>query len=203
MHINRINFLHLYNLTTFNISMKKITLFDKNFKTYIPYKQVEEVIDKVAEKVNEDYGGCEDIPVLLCVMNGSLMFTAELMKRLDFNCELASIKVSSYVGTQSVGEVSVKQSMCADVKGRRVIIVEDIVDTGTTMLALTKYLKDLGASDVKICTLFYKPEAHKHKDELPIDYIAMDIQNQFIVGFGLDYNELGRNYKDIYILDEE
>ena len=183
--------------------MKKITLFDKNFKTYIPYKQVEEVIDKVAEKVNEDYGGCEDIPVLLCVMNGSLMFTAELMKRLDFNCELASIKVSSYVGTQSVGEVSVKQSMCADVKGRRVIIVEDIVDTGTTMLALTKYLKDLGASDVKICTLFYKPEAHKHKDELPIDYIAMDIQNQFIVGFGLDYNELGRNYKDIYILDEE
>ncbi len=161
MHINRIKFLHLYNLTTLNISMKRITLFDKTFKTYIPYEQVEEVIDKVAEQVNEDYRGCEDIPVLLCVMNGSLMFTAELMKRLDFNCELASIKVSSYVGTQSVGEVSVKQAMCADVKGRRVIIVEDIVDTGTTMLALTKYLKDLGASDVKICTLFYKPEAYK------------------------------------------
>ena len=183
--------------------MNKITLLDKSFKTYIPYEKVMEVIDNVAEKVNSDYRGCEDVPVLLCVMNGSLMFTAEIMKRLDFNCELASMKLTSYDGLHSTGKIKIIQPLSTDVKGKRVIIVEDIVDTGHTIVALSKYLNECGASDIKVCTLFHKPEAYEYKDVMPIDYIAMNIQNQFIVGFGLDYNNLGRQYKDIYILDEQ
>lgn len=183
--------------------MKRIKLHDKTFKTYIPYEKVMEVIDNVAKKVNEDYKDSEDVPVLLCVMNGSLMFTGEMMKRLDFDCELASIKVSSYEGLESSGEFTITQPLSNDVSGKKVIIVEDIVDTGHTIAALKKYLKEQGAADVKVCTLFHKPDAFVYKGQFDIDYIAMNIENQFIVGFGLDYNLLGRNYKDIYILDEE
>ena len=159
-------------------------------------------IDRVADQLNRDYSGGEDIPIILCTLNGAIMFCAELMKRLTFNCELASIKVSSYVGTQSTGVVEVKQPMTCDVKDRRVIIVEDIVDTGFTMQLLKQFLAGKGARDSKICTLFYKPESFRFKDTIKVDYIGMEIQNQFIVGFGLDYNEVGRNFRDIYILDE-
>lgn len=182
--------------------MEKVHIQDKTFKTYIPYKEIETSIDKVMEKVNSDFAGKDIIPVLLCVMNGSIMFTAEVMKRAGFDCEISSIKVSSYEGTESKGEITIKQDLSIDITGKTVIIVEDIVDSGTTIFALTKYLKEKGAADVRICTLFYKPEAYKYKEELPIDYVAREIQNQFIVGFGLDYNELGRNFKDVYILDK-
>jgi len=182
--------------------MEKVTLFDKTFRTYIPYEEFVKDIDRVADQLNHDYSGGEDIPIILCTLNGAIMFCAELMKRITFPCELASIKVSSYVGTQSTGVVEVKQAMTCDVKGRRVIIVEDIVDTGFTMQLMKQFLLEKGALDSRICTLFYKPESYKFKDTIKIDYIAREIQNQFIVGFGLDYNEIGRNYKDIYILDE-
>lgn len=182
--------------------MEKVTLFDKTFRTYIPYEEFVKDIDRVADQLNRDYSGGEDIPIILCTLNGAMMFCAELMKRITFACELASIKVSSYVGTQSTGVVEVKQAMTCDVKDRRVIIVEDIVDTGFTMQLMKQFLLEKGALDSRICTLFYKPESYKFKDTIKIDYIAREIQNQFIVGFGLDYNEIGRNYKDIYILDE-
>lgn len=182
--------------------MDRIRLYDKCFKPYIRFEEFEKNIIRVAERLNKDYASDEDIPILLCVMNGSLMFTAELMKHLTFNIELASVKLSSYVGTSSTGEVMVKQPLSADVKGRRVIIVEDIVDTGTTIVALKKLLTAEGVKDVTVCTLFYKPEAYKYAETDPVEYVSMEIENQFIVGFGLDYNELGRQFKDIYILDE-
>lgn len=182
--------------------MEKITLFDKTFKTYIPYEEFIRDIDRVADELNRDYSGGEDIPIVLCTLNGAVMFCSELMKRLNFLCEFATIKVSSYVGTQTTGVVQVKQPMMCDVKGRRVIIVEDIVDTGLTMKILKDFLAEKGAGETRICTLFFKPESFRLKDVIKVDYIARDIQNQFIVGFGLDYNEVGRNFKDIYILDE-
>lgn len=182
--------------------MEKVKILDKTFRTYIPYEEIEASIDKMMEKVNSDFSDKETIPILLCVMNGSIMFTAEVMKRTTFDCVISSIKVSSYEGTESTGQITVKQDLSIDITGKTVIIVEDIVDTGTTIFALSKYLKEKGAADVMICTLFYKPEAYKFKEELPINYVAREIQNQFIVGFGLDYNELGRNYKDVYILDK-
>lgn len=128
------------------------------------------------------------------------MFTAELMKRLNFDCELISMKLSSYDGTQSTGNVREVMGMTGSVKGKRVIVVEDIVDTGNTIVDLNRIVKEKGATDCKICTMLLKPEVYKKAVKL--DYVAMEIPNRFIVGFGLDYNELGRNYKDIYILDE-
>lgn len=180
--------------------MEKIRLFNKTFKTFIPYNRLEKAIDDVADKINSDFRGCEDVPILLCVLNGSIMFTAELMKRLDFNCQLVSIKLSSYEGTESTGSVKQAMGLTADIKGRRVIIVEDIVDTGNTIVELKRILADAGAAESKVCTLLLKPESY-NKD-IPVEYVALEIPNDFIVGFGLDYDELGRNLKDIYVLDE-
>ena len=180
--------------------MKKITLKDKTFKILIPYENISESIDKVAEKLNADFKDCEEVPILLCVLNGSIMFMGELMQRLEFNCQVVSTKLTSYEGTSSTGKVKQALGLTADITGREVIIVEDIVDTGHTIVALKQILADAGAKNSYVCTLLLKPEAYKQ--DVSIDYIAMEIPNQFIVGFGLDYDELGRNYKDIYVLDE-
>lgn len=180
--------------------MKKITLFDKTFRPFISNEKIESAIDDVARKINEDYRGCTEPPVLLCVLNGSIMFTAGLMKRLDFDCELISLKLTSYVGTQSTGKIREVMGMTGSVEGKSVIIVEDIVDTGNTIVDLTKIVKDKGAKEVRVCTMLLKPEIYNKPTKL--DYVGLEIPNDFIVGYGLDYNELGRNYKDIYILDE-
>ena len=179
--------------------MQKITLKDKSFKISIPYERIETAIDKVAAKINEDFNGCEDLPILLCVLNGSIMFMGELMKRLTFNCQIVSTKLTSYEGTNTTGAVKQAMGLTADITGRRVIIVEDIVDTGNTIVELKKILSDKGASESRICTLLLKPDSYKK--DIKIDYVAMEIPNDFIVGFGLDYDELGRNLKDIYSID--
>ena len=180
--------------------MEKITLKDKTFKKFISYEKISAAIDEVANKINADFEGCTDFPVLLCVLNGSIMFTAELMKRLAFNCQIVSTKLSSYEGTETTGKVKQAMGLTADIKGRRVIVVEDIVDSGNTIVELKRILEENGASESRICTLLLKPDAYKK--DIKLDYIAMEIPNDFIVGFGLDYDELGRNYKDIYVLDE-
>ena len=180
--------------------MERITLKDKTFKTFIPYEKLVAAIDSVSEKINADFKGCEDLPILLCVLNGSIMFMGELMKRLDFNCQIVSTKLTSYDGTNSTGKVKQALGLTADITGRRVIIVEDIVDTGNTIVELKRILAEAGASESYICTLLLKPEAYKQ--DVKIDYVAMEIPNDFIVGFGLDYDELGRNLKDIYVLDK-
>ena len=180
--------------------MEKITLRDKTFRTFIPYEKISVAIDEVAEKINADFEGCEDFPVLLCVLNGSIMFYAELMKRLRFDCQVVSTKLSSYEGTSTTGNVKQAMGLTADITGRRVIVVEDIVDSGNTIVELKRILEEKGATESRICTLLLKPEAYKK--DIKIDYVAMEIPNDFIVGFGLDYDEYGRNYKDIYVLDE-
>lgn len=181
--------------------MGNVRLHDKTFKTFIPNEQIMKAIDAVAEKMNNDFRGCADIPVLLCVLNGSIMFTAELMKRLDFNCQLVSVKLTSYEGTSTTGKVKQAMGLTADITGRRVIIIEDIVDTGNTIVELKDILKGAGASESYVCTMLLKPESYTK--DIPLDYVAMEIPNDFIVGFGLDYDEIGRNLKDIYVLDNE
>ena len=180
--------------------MKKVTLKDKTFKVSIPYEELTKKFDQVAEKINSDFRGCEDVPVLLCVLNGSIMFTAELMKRLEFNCQVVSTKLSSYEGTASTGKVKQAMGLTADIKGRRVIVIEDIVDTGNTIVELKRILAEAGVAESRICTMLLKPDAYKK--DIHLDYVAMEIPNEFIVGFGLDYDELGRNFKDIYVLDK-
>ena len=181
--------------------MEKVVLKDKRFKTFIPYEKISAAIDNVAEKINNDFRGCEDFPVLLCVLNGSIMFMAELMKRLDFNCQIVSTKLTSYEGTETTGKVKQAMGLTSDIRGRRVIIVEDIVDSGNTIVELVKIMEEHGASESRICTMLLKPDAYKK--DIKLDYVAMEIPNDFIIGFGLDYDEYGRNLKDIYVLDTD
>ena len=179
--------------------MEKIKLHDKTFRKSIPYAELEKAIDAVAEKINRDYRDVSGPKALLCVLNGTILFTAELMKRLDFDVELISMKLSSYVGTSSTGDVRETMALTGDVKDKHVIIVEDIIDSGQTIEVLCEKMRERGAAEVRICTMLLKPGCYKKP--IPIDYVGMNIPNDFIVGFGLDYDELGRNYKDIYILD--
>ena len=180
--------------------MEKIQLYDKCFVPYLEEKQILEAIDRVAEKVNADFRGCTDIPVILCILNGAIMFTSELIKRLDFNFEFASLKLSSYVGTSSTGQVKALNGINGNVKGRRVIVCEDIVDTGNSMEFLRGMLEKEGATEVRICTMLFKPEVFQKSFKL--DYVAKEIPNDIIVGYGLDYNELGRGFKDIYVIQK-
>ena len=179
--------------------MEKVTLKDKTFKKFISYEKIAASIDVVAENINADFQGCTDVPVLLCVLNGSIMFMGELMKRLNFNCQIISTKLTSYEGTNTTGKVKQALGLTSSIEGRRVIIVEDIVDSGNTIVELKRILQENKAAESKICTLLLKPDAYKK--DIKIDYVAMEIPNDFIVGFGLDYDELGRNLKDIYTLD--
>ena len=180
--------------------MERIRIHDKTFKTFIPHKRIMEAIDNVAAKMNRDFKDCNEPPVLLCVLNGSIPFTGELLQRLDFDCELVSIKLSSYEGTSSTGHVKTAMGLTSDIRGKKVIIVEDIVDTGNTIVELKRILEEKGAEESFVCTLLLKPETYDK--DITINYVAMEIPNDFIVGFGLDYEQLGRNYKDIYVLDD-
>ena len=179
---------------------KRILVKDRYFVPYIPYERLEKAIDDVAERINKDFKHFDGTPIILCVLNGSILFTGELMKRLNFPCEFSSIRLSSYEGTLSTGVTRKVLGLTSSIKGRTVLVVEDIVDTGKTITDLHALLLDAGAADVKICTMLLKPEVYKK--DLKLDYVAMEIENRFIVGFGLDYDQLGRNYKDIYILDD-
>lgn len=178
--------------------MDTIKIKDKYFEPYLKEEEILKAIDGVAEKINRDYESCSDVPVLLCVLNGAIMFTVELMKRLNFDFEFASLKIRTYEGTHSSGKVSYVDALNGGVDGRRVIICEDIVDSGKSMEFLLSYLKEKGASDVKICSMLFKPEMFR--GNFKVDYYAKAISNEFIVGFGLDYDELGRGLRDIYII---
>lgn len=180
--------------------MKEIQILDKCFVPYLKEEEILKAIDAVADRMNSDFKGCDDVPVLLCVLNGAVMFTAELMKRLDFPFEFASLKIRSYEGTHSTGTVNLVNGFNGDVKGRRVIICEDIVDTGASMEFLLDYLEHAGATDIKVCTMLLKPDVFRKN--FKIDYVAKSIPNDFILGFGLDYNELGRGLKDIYVIKQ-
>ena len=180
--------------------MKSLTLHDKVFVPFISNEEIEKAIDRLALELQANHSEDKQAPILLCVLNGAIMFTAELMKRVEFPCELMSIKLSSYEGTRSQGTVRETLGLEADITGRNVIICEDIVDTGNTIAYLQKLLKEKGAAKVEVCTMLLKPEIYKQ--DFKLDYVGMEIPARFIVGFGLDYDQLGRNTKDIYVLDD-
>lgn len=183
------------------IMENKITLHDKKFRPFISYGELQKAIDTVAQQLNADFADSteEDAPILFCTLNGAVMFAAELLKRIHFPCVFKAAKMSSYVGTRSTGVVQGDLAALAQFKDKRVIVVEDIVDTGNTIVAISEQLKSLGAREIRICTMLLKPDVYDKSVKL--DYVAMEIPNRFIVGFGLDYDDLGRNYEDIYVLD--
>ncbi len=178
-----------------------ITLHDKSFVPYIEGKDIEKAIRRLADEVNSTHRGEKSPVILLCVLNGAIMFTGELMKHLDFPLELMTIRVASYSGTSSGGHIREITGITGSVKGRKVIICEDIVDTGTTMTYLVGRLKDAGAAEIEICTMLLKPTVYKQ--DLKLDYVGLEIPDRFIVGYGLDYDQLGRNLNDIYVLKDK
>jgi hypoxanthine phosphoribosyltransferase len=174
--------------------MKKVTLNDKSFELSIPYGEIQLAVNSVAEKINKDYALRD--PVFLVILNGSFMFAADLLKKIEFNCEVSFIKLSSYSGTHSTHKVRELIGVDKNLKGRNVIILEDIIDSGITMEYLLDELKKAEVEDVRIATLLLKPDALIKN--IHIDYVGISIPNDFIVGYGLDYDGLGRNLPDIY-----
>ena len=178
--------------------MATIDIKDKTFETSITEEEIQQRVRAVAEKMNNDLKGKN--PLLLGVLNGSFIFAADLMRMLTIDCEISFVKMSSYEGTSSTGYVMKLVGLKENIEGRTIVIVEDIVDTGLTMEQMIKYLKEFKPAEIHICTLLLKPENLKRK--LDIEYVAMEIPNDFIVGYGLDYDGLGRNLRDIYVVKE-
>ncbi|HQO50970.1 MAG TPA: hypoxanthine phosphoribosyltransferase [Bacteroidales bacterium] len=179
--------------------MSRIKVHDKEFEIYIPQDQIERAIRKVADQINRDYAGKN--PLFLIVLNGAFMFAAELFKNVEIECEISFVKLSSYHGTESTSVVRELIGLDHSVSGRNIVLVEDIIDSGLTMLFTIDKLRKLEAADVKIATLLFKPKAFKY--DYPIDYIGIEIPNDFIIGYGLDYNEHARNLPDIYRIVSE
>ncbi len=171
-----------------------IKLHDKYFKPYISAKKIEEAVTKIANEIAADFK--DEVPVFVCVLNGAFMFAADLLKQYPYPCEVSFVKLSSYKGLSSTGIVETLLDVSTEVSGRSVIIIEDIIDTGTTLKELIHMFSDSHVSQFKVASMFYKEEVYS--GEYNIDYVGLTIPNEFIVGYGLDYNELGRNLPEVY-----
>jgi len=174
--------------------MKKVQLKDKAFQIDIPEADILTQVKRVAAEINREMK--EKKPIFLVVLNGAFMFASDLMKHIDIDCEISFVKLGSYQGTQSAGTVKELIGLNENLAGRNVIVVEDIVDTGITMEGIIHDLHKKNVADVRIATLLFKPQAFQKT--FKIHYIGMEIPNDFIVGYGLDYDGLGRNLQDIY-----
>ncbi len=174
--------------------MDTVKIHDKTFKISIPNEDLLVTIKRVAAEITNDMQGKQ--PLFICILNGAFIFAADLLKEIKLPCEVSFVKMASYEGTGTTGIVKELIGFGEDIKGRDVIIIEDIVDSGNTMEKVVKRLSESDVKSVKIATLFYKPAAYKKN--IPLTYVGLEIPNDFIVGYGLDYNGLGRNLKDIY-----
>jgi hypoxanthine phosphoribosyltransferase len=178
--------------------MKEVQLKDKRFRIDISGEKILKQVERVASEINRDLQGKK--PLFLVVLNGAFMFAADLLKNIDIDCEVSFVKLASYQGTSSTEKVKELIGLNEDLAGRTVVVVEDIVDTGITMENIITDLLRLKATEVRIATLLFKPKAFQKN--FKIDYIGLNIPNDFIVGYGLDYDGLGRNLKDIYKIIE-
>lgn len=176
-----------------------IQVLDKKFQPYIKAEEIQEQISKLASKINIDYEGKK--PLFIAILNGSFMFASDLFKELKIEAEICFIKLASYKGTKSTGNVITSIGLDEPLNNRHVIIVEDIVDTGKTLHEFLPQLINQQPASLKIAALLHKPEALSHP--LTIDYLGFNVPNKFLLGYGLDYDGLGRNLKEIYQLVEE
>ncbi len=178
--------------------MNTVKIKDKTFRLSIPECDILKGVQAVANRMSRDYEG--KTPLLLAVLNGSFVFAADLMRMLTVPCEISFVKLASYEGTSTTGNVKQLIGLSQDIKGRDVVVVEDIVESGITMREMIKMLKDRQPASVRVCTLLQKPDSLRVP--LTVDYVAMKIPNDFIVGYGLDYDRQGRNLRDIYTVVE-
>ena len=178
--------------------MSIVKIKDKTFRTFIPEDQIAERFKAVAERINKDLA--DKNPLFLAVLNGSLIFAADLMRNITIPCEISFVKLASYQGTTSTGVIKEVIGLNEELAGRTVVILEDIVDTGFTIKRMIETLGTRGPESVHVCTLLLKPG--KLQVPLNVEYVAMEIPNDFIVGYGLDFDQQGRNLRDIYTLVE-
>lgn len=181
-----------------DISSSKVQVLDK---TFVPYKSPEDIqsqVQRIAQQINDDYA--DSNPLIIPVLNGAFMFAADLMKHLHIPCELSFIKVASYEGTESTGELEEILGFDERISGRHLILVEDIVDTGLTMAQLLENMKDYRPASAHVATLLHKKEATT--EHVPLRYVGFEVPNKFLVGYGLDYDQQGRNLEALYQLEE-
>lgn len=176
--------------------MELITVHDKQFKPYISADKISEEIKRVASEINKDYAGRK--PLFIAILNGSFMFAADLFKAITIEAEICFIKLASYKGIKSTGQVITAIGLDVDLVGREIIVLEDIVDTGNTLSKFLPQLHHHHPASLKIAALLHKPEAMVHP--IQIDYLGFSVPNKFLLGYGLDYDGLGRNLKEIYQL---
>ena len=165
------------------------------FAESISTNEIQEAVNRVAAAINADYAGRE--PLFVCVLNGAFMYASDLMKRITLPCEITFVRMKSYEGTETTGKVNMLIPLQVDVKGRDVIVIEDIVDTGITMHAFMEELRKMGAKSVELTSFLYKPESLRYEDVKP-KYYGLAIPPAFIIGYGLDINEKARNLASIY-----
>ena len=178
--------------------MKRIELHGKKFKRFIDAKSIQNAIDDLAIQINRDYNGKR--PVFIGVLNGSFLFTADVVRRFKSDCEVAFLRLASYDGTDSTGKVNELVGLNEDLKDRDVLILEDIVDSGNTLAYLMENLSKYQPNSLKVATFLFKPNAYKK--DFPVDYRGIEVGNEFLVGYGLDFDGLGRNLEDIYIIED-
>ena len=178
--------------------MKDVTVHDKVFTPFIVKERIQQRISELAAEINKEYAGKN--PLMIGILNGSFIFAADLFRELAIEAEISFIKLASYKGTSSTGHVVTAIGMEEDLHGRHIIIVEDIIDTGTTLHSFLPEIHHRQPASVKIATFLTKPSALKY--DVTAAYTAFEIDNKFVVGYGLDYNGLGRNLPDLYILKD-
>lgn len=177
---------------------ERVKLHDKQFAIDIQHDRIMDAVDALALRINEDLR--DELPLFVGVLNGSFMFLGDLMKKVTIPAEISFVKLASYEGTSSTGVVKQLVGLDENIKDRTVVIVEDIVDTGNTIEHLFQSLETHRPKSIKVATLLFKPEAYTKN--FPIDYAALEVPNDFLVGYGLDYDGLGRNLKHIYKITE-
>ena len=176
--------------------MNEVNLKDKTFEVFITDTEIAEIVHSTANQINNS--GVKD-PLFIAVMNGAFLFAADVMRKITIsNAEISFIKLSSYEGTETTGKVDELIGVSDDISGRNIIVLEDIIDTGITLEKIISLLEKENVADIKVATLLFKPKAYRK--EIPIDFIGKSIPNDFVVGYGLDYDEIGRNLPHIYKL---
>ena len=177
--------------------MTSIEVNGRVFDEYVSAQKIAECVKKVAERINTDYAGKK--PLFICVLNGAFMYASDLFKQIELPTEITFVRLKSYEGTATTGDVKMINPLAVSVEGRDVIVIEDIVDTGLTMYGFKKHLKDRGAKSVEITSFLFKPDSLQYADAEP-KYIGLEIPTKFVLGYGLDYDEMGRNLPALYVL---